>query len=54
MEEKLRLAVTAGIITAAQAEQLKLLWQDGQEDLRSPVDDKSAGFSNFLYYPDST
>lgn len=50
MEEKLRLAVTAGIITAAQAEQLKLLWQDGQEDLRSPVDDKSAGFSNFLYY----
>ena len=50
MEEKLRLAVAAGIITTAQAEQLRLLWQDDQAKTPSPAEAKAAGFSNFLYY----
>jgi len=50
MEEKLRLAVAAGIITTAQAEQLRLLWQDGQAEQLGATETKAAGFSNFLYY----
>ena len=50
MEEELRSAVNAGIITAAQAEQLKLFWQDSQLKSTDPVEAKGAGFSKFLYY----
>ena len=50
MEEKLRSAVSAGIITAAQAEQLRLLWQDAPVEELGSVDAKGAGVSKFLYY----
>ncbi len=50
MEDELRSAVNAGIITAAQAEQLKLFWQDSRLKSTDPVEAKGAGFSKFLYY----
>ena len=50
MEEELRSAVNAGIITAAQAEQLKLFWQESRLKSTDPVEAKGAGFSKFLYY----
>ena len=49
-DEKLRSAVSAGIITAAQAEQLRLLWQDAPVEELGSVDAKGAGVSKFLYY----
>lgn len=50
MTEKLRAAVEAGIITATQAEQLQLFWQEEPADFAAPVETKGSGFSNFLYY----
>ena len=49
-DEELRSAVNAGIITAAQAEQLKLFWQESRLKSTDPVEAKGAGFSKFLYY----
>ena len=48
--EQLRRAVDAGIITAAQAEQLRLLWQEEFVESTLPSENKGTGFSNFLYY----
>ena len=48
--EKLRRAVDAGIITVAQAEQLRLLWQEEFVESTLPSETKGTGFSNFLYY----
>ncbi len=50
MAEKLRAAVDAGIITATQAEQLRLLWREDAAEAILPAEAKGSGFSNFLYY----
>lgn len=50
MADKLRAAVDAGIITATQAEQLRLLWQEEPVEAPLPAETKGGGFSNFLYY----
>ena len=50
LDDKLREALERGILTADQAEQLKLLWQEKDTEATSQDEVRETNFSRFLYY----